>query len=224
MDDGYGILTARAEVVAATSTLVNEIQTLNPSSVPDAGSATLTFYNNQGEDIGETSALAFGATEAEIQAAVDVVLGAGNCAVVGTWGLWVELTFQGDFAAQDMGETLVTHNFTTVGAPVTVPNTETAKGVSGGCLVVPSTTYRRVARYVKVIIRANSGAIRVGGGCDAQHPTYGVFENAGEYEIPYEGLGNQNQLKNTGIYYDNPSGAGTDLFDIIVQYHNEKQG
>lgn len=218
-DDGYGIIPVYVNVTAATSALVNERQTLTPSAAPSTGSVKFTFVNNQGETIGTTDSIAYDATQGEIQTAIEGVLGSGSCVVVGTFATTVEMNFQGDFAAQSMGETTVSSN--TMG--VTFTYAKNVTGVSAGALVVPSVTNRRIMRYLKVRIRANSGVLVVGGGCDALNPVYGRFDNTGEYEISLDGLGDQRQNKNTGIYYDNASGAATDDIDITLQYHNERQ-
>lgn len=104
---------------------VNEVQTVTISGAPTGGTFTLTFEGQT------TSPLAFNATAADVQAALEALstIGTGNVTVSGA-GPYV-VTFVGTLAAQNVALMTAAHAFTGGTAPA-IAVAETTAGSGGG--------------------------------------------------------------------------------------------
>lgn len=106
----------------------NEVQILTPGGTISGGTWTITFGGQT------TSALAFNATAATVQAALELLstIGAGNVAVTGgpiSSGV-MTLTFQNDLGYTNVAQVTVGTGSLTGTAPTLTPSTTTA-GTSG---------------------------------------------------------------------------------------------
>ena len=94
---------------------IDEVQTISFSNDPDDGSFQIIFPE------GTTAAIAHDANLAAIQAAVDAVVGAGNCVVSGSIddSTGLTLTYAGTLAGQDRAEVTITGNTLNLSATAT---------------------------------------------------------------------------------------------------------
>lgn len=84
---------------------VNEIQTINFSAVPDAGSFRLTYNNNE-----DTTLLAFTATSLDIQNALNALSSLSSVVVAGDFSSGFTVTFESDDGGQPQPLLVVTDN------------------------------------------------------------------------------------------------------------------
>lgn len=94
--------------VAAPPADVNDVQTVTITGTPTGGTFTLTFSGQT------TSAIAYNATPAAVQAAFTALssVGAGNATVTGTAGSSYVITFGGSLAGAPMANITATASFT----------------------------------------------------------------------------------------------------------------
>lgn len=115
----------------------NEVQTVTISGSPTGGTFTLTFAGDT------TAAIAYDATAAQVQAALQALasIGADNVTVAGNAGGPYTVTFTGDLAALDV-ETLTADGSALSGgttpAVAVATTTAGAAGASGVKLVAPT--------------------------------------------------------------------------------------
>jgi len=112
------------------ATPVNEVQTATVSGTPSGGTFTLGFMNSMGS-YDYTTAIAYNATVAAVQAAVDALLGSGSVVVGGSAGSWT-FTFAQDYAGIDVPLILFGTNSLTGGTSPSVGIVETTKGKPAG--------------------------------------------------------------------------------------------
>ena len=113
-------------------TKTNEVQTIQTTDQPDGGDYTISFGGQTTNPV-----LAFGATAATIEAALEGLtsIGTGNVSVTGGpigTGADIVITFQGTLANTDVGDvTIDGSNLTTGGNPSAAPTVEqTTTGVA----------------------------------------------------------------------------------------------
>ena len=120
---------AAGQVLAENGNIVtrNEVQTVTITGTPTGGTFTLVFPY-----LGATGNIAYNATAATVQAALDALIGAGNCVVTGGPGPgtpWV-VTFANEYGNRDVGAMTTTAAFTGGTSPA-VAVAETTKGSAG---------------------------------------------------------------------------------------------
>jgi hypothetical protein len=123
----------------------NEIQTVTITGAPTGGSFRLTWNGQQ------TAVIAYNATAATVQAALEALsnIGVGNVAVGGGPGPGTPytVTFQGQFASENVAQMTASHTFTggttpaiavTTTTPGVPPTDKTVGGLGSGASVVPN--------------------------------------------------------------------------------------
>jgi hypothetical protein len=108
---------------------VSEVQTVTIGGTGLGGTFTLGVMNLLGS-YDYTAALAYNATAATVQAALEALLGVGNVTVTGSAGGPYAVAFGGDYANIDVPLMLTTSALT--GTTPTVAVAETTKGAAGG--------------------------------------------------------------------------------------------
>ena len=107
----------------ASTLLENEIQTITPDLIPDAGTFSITFGDQTTDEI------AYNATAEQIEEALELVLGEGNVSVTGTLATLITIEFINGLggSAQELLEVDVA-DLTNQSEPVTVVIAQSQEG------------------------------------------------------------------------------------------------
>jgi hypothetical protein len=137
---GHPIISAASDTCDRANTQgTNEVQTLTITGTPTGGSftvtSTITGYSRLTADnnfTGTTVAVAYNATAAVLQAALETILGVGNvvCAGGPFPGTACTITFQGELAVTNVAALSTTDSLTGGSTPASAISTTTA-GVNG---------------------------------------------------------------------------------------------
>lgn len=137
---GHPIISATGDTCDRANTQgTNEVQTVTITGTPTGGSFTLTSnvvgasqVTADGNFTGTTAAIPFNATAAQLQAALEPILGVGNVSCAGGPypGTACTITFLGELAYTDVAVLVKADSFTGGSSPASAVTTTTA-GVQG---------------------------------------------------------------------------------------------
>ena len=216
---GYGSQPFECRITNNSAAGTSEVQTITPNTAPDAGTFTVTFYGFT------TTAIAFGATAATIQTALEALpsIRTGNVSVSGTLATAIELTFQGELAETNLDAVTATSSLTAASVAVTLAIATTTAGVNTATAILPVIAGIRYEIDSLEIdpLATNGGPLRIGFGGNAQFSTVYSTTSVTQFKTDYPQPGNGGYYVG-GIpfsYYIADMGPGSPDIWIRGTYH-----